>query len=1497
MDSAVGTGGETSELTVDEDFDEWTGDWKMIAEYVEEEVDKFMWCEDDEDREYACVSISGGMNGVERRMRITTRVVNDDDLAAMYEATEQSETALLAGTVRKIMDTGCSLTMSDVEGRLEDVHEVSRRISGMSGPSLRVSEEGTNEDGVTELRARGMQPDLVLLSGKQYASMGLLLVNGKRGSLVKMTEDESNQILDWIAEKYPELLKIKVVNGVYEVVEKPASKKKLRWNRNSETLEYEKESPTVRLGVKTTSEVVNHESKKKHNVRTYVAEELEEEEDLVFALTATTFFNAKMRFNNTEEVILAYMMMGFSFKQLKVMVQKRTVTSLDKRLTVEALREFEELHGTSPDVFQRSFKKVLGNVKSDEGERLEPKEVGDYVQIDTMYYDFNRKTEGKTDKMPTLGGATGAKLTVDAFSGFFMGDLVRKGTKSEDILTKLFDRFRVKNHSVKIIGGDAAEVSQSELRLFTTEDLKLIANRGACFLPAESHNHSNGGQYVENGNKLVKQKMRLFYQFAFGNPNIEQLGWTVLLLSKLWGEAFFSALYSLNLTECPHVPGKSRYEVFMRAKPDLQQIRMLPIFSVVMAWNYEGDKDHLSSQPHWVHGLYCGPHGDLPLILTPSGVIRVAVKTEKGIRVVATSKYQGVTVGGNLVVSAVVDNGVRRILEAVSDQGVTLSESTAAPRVNAVVSSSGESESRAIADTVRETETGTTSATSVPSPTVVIDTREVEETLEDESETNIPATEVTEDPRQKLKNRSVKSRNEVKAGIDAETKVVRERLRVARVKVLLRQTGKPESKRQIKRASERLKRVEEFAETRPYKTGAQDRDRRRRLSALKAELIRVERMNDGSELPQYGLSAEEWRTPTEDGDLNWYDLDSGDMYYSLRDGCLYTFEEEEGVDLTKCFAAFVDSCMEEEGFAAVTKDIPKNFAEALVSPIWGDAARKEIGLLKDKVIVKVTRTEAEMMMRDGCDIVRLFPVYEEKVRDGEFVRKVRMVADGRTHKPEGATYAATPSREEFLIYLHLIASLDMEWCHVDESRAFTGATHTDGKKVLIKIAGDPDFWKVINALYGLRTAPLDYQKKAAERLRQLGFQRKSMSTNVFLKDIVRSDGTRVTVWVYCYVDDYFFACEDRAVCEAEVNAFREIITATGTGSTEPLWNPPAGLGMEFERDRESRVILIRMKKKITEVVERFIVGPVVMRKRRVPISSPDYIVRDTVFEELEPEVKERAEFLDAKGINEYLGIVGCLLWILGVRGDIAFGVLYLTWFTHLPRQHHMYVARRLVMYLHQTIEEPLVLGGRGELEIVTQTDAALGTGPKCRSVIAEFTVLGEGAGAIHVKATATQSIPLSSFEAELCGTEQALEANVEVSEELANWDLEGVTTSFKTSARVGNTLSEFGVGDRVRRVIWGDNEKAIQFVKGEVEAKNLRHANLRLWYMRKELATAQIEYKWISGKKLDVNGITKAVGIDEVCRMRWCILGHRLLGRPEPTIRSTRTVGPLPDDE
>jgi len=122
-----------------------------------------------------------------------------------------------------------------------------------------------------------------------------------------------------------------------------------------------------------------------------------------------------------------------------------------------------------------------------------------------------------------------------------------------------------------------------------------------------------------------------------------------------------------------------------------------------------------------------------------------------------------------------------------------------------------------------------------------------------------------------------------------------------------------------------------------------------------------------------------------------------------------------------------------DAFSVVTKNIPKSFQDALADSKWGDAARAELQIQADtKCIVAMNQEAAAKAIKEGAKIVILFPIYEEKIKNGILVYKVRLVGNGSHHKINKAdTFAPTPSREEMLLLFHLIAHNDWDGDLID----------------------------------------------------------------------------------------------------------------------------------------------------------------------------------------------------------------------------------------------------------------------------------------------------------------------------------------------------------------------------------------------------------------------------------------------------------------------------------
>jgi hypothetical protein len=148
-------------------------------------------------------------------------------------------------------------------------------------------------------------------------------------------------------------------------------------------------------------------------------------------------------------------------------------------------------------------------------------------------------------------------------------------------------------------------------------------------------------------------------------------------------------------------------------------------------------------------------------------------------------------------------------------------------------------------------------------------------------------------------------------------------------------------------------------------------------------------------------------------------LKHSNMWYDYRNRKFYEISDESG-DPEKSEAVMQERIeCETFGFKAVTG--PRSFEKALKDPKWGEPSRIERETLRDGPIVQVDESVAREAIAKGADLVKLFPGYEEKIKDGKTVYKVRLVGDGRTHYNAGNTYAETPSRDEFKALMHIVA--------------------------------------------------------------------------------------------------------------------------------------------------------------------------------------------------------------------------------------------------------------------------------------------------------------------------------------------------------------------------------------------------------------------------------------------------------------------------------------------
>jgi hypothetical protein len=138
--------------------------------------------------------------------------------------------------------------------------------------------------------------------------------------------------------------------------------------------------------------------------------------------------------------------------------------------------------------------------------------------------------------------------------------------------------------------------------------------------------------------------------YILNNPNFKLIGFTQHEIFQLWGESFNWAIIMWNLKTCPSNSTVTKWEIYHGFKPDLRTIRLLPIFSVLYVLRSSKTNNPVpTNKRYWKRGLYVGPS-----IIVP-GSIRVAIKTNKRIKIVTTSNFKGVSDGGALQIYNQID--------------------------------------------------------------------------------------------------------------------------------------------------------------------------------------------------------------------------------------------------------------------------------------------------------------------------------------------------------------------------------------------------------------------------------------------------------------------------------------------------------------------------------------------------------------------------------------------------------------------------------------------------------------------------------------------------------------------------------------------------------------------------------------------------------------------------------------------------------------------------
>ena len=492
---------------------------------------------------------------------------------------------------------------------------------------------------------------------------------------------------------------------------------------------------------------------------------------------------------------------------------------------------------------------------------------------------------------------------------------------------------------------------------------------------------------------------------------------------------------------------------------------------------------------------------------------------------------------------------------------------------------------------------------------------------------------------------------------------------------------------------------------------------------------------------------------------------------------------------------------------------PRNWKEAMASPFkpqWLNAAHAEwTNLIQQRVMEEVSRLEAK------SPPIPLGWVFTYKFdEDGYLVRfKARLVVRGNQQPYTGKdTYASTLAARTLRVLLALMAKFGLEAMQFDVITAFINALNDE--EVWVEY---PDGYRIRNsclrllkALYGLRRAPLLWQRLLTEFLKEIGLEPVSEDSCVYLNN---------KIILFYFVDDLIvlYRPEDRA----EAESFKQKLMARF--EVRLLGKPRWFLGIRIVQDNTLGTLSICQDTYIDKLVHQFH-----LEGRTTPLTPAP-------LDELLP--------YDGKASPEailfYQTIVGSLIYLAVItRVDIAFTVSKLAQFMTNPSPIHHAVAEHCLLYAWGTKHLGIQFrrDAEGPEAFLCASDASFADNTLDRKSSQGYVMKLFG-GPVAWKANKQDTVTTSSTEAELL--------------------------ALTSTARELYSMKRLFDGLRLQLgsdpSIYCDNVQTLGIITKEAQQvkTKLKHVDVHQHWLRQEYQQGRVQVQWVESAKMPADGLTK----------------------------------------
>ena len=445
--------------------------------------------------------------------------------------------------------------------------------------------------------------------------------------------------------------------------------------------------------------------------------------------------------------------------------------------------------------------------------------------------------------------------------------------------------------------------------------------------------------------------------------------------------------------------------------------------------------------------------------------------------------------------------------------------------------------------------------------------------------------------------------------------------------------------------------------------------------------------------------------------------------------------------------------------------------------------------------------------------------------------KARLVVRGDLQKnginfDQDDIFAPVARAKSIKILLSYVVQNDYELKQMDYKCAFLNA-ELNGEEIYVTQPpgyekGEKEVvWKLLKALYGLRQAPVRWNRTIDGKLRSLGYLPTSGDPCIYIKRT-----TNGIIILFLYVDDTVsgYSKLDESIWLHDKAKLEEIFKIEDLGNCDYILN------MVVSRNRQAGTIVLTQQPYIERLVKTYGL------ENAKPAPNP--VINDTIqFPILEPDEKSGA-LLTTDGQVKYQSIIGALLYASNMsRIDITYVVNILARYTHAPYEAHLQAAMHVLRYLKGTASLGLMFrrlkDPTDDKVITAYADASYANDTTRKSISGIIVKLYGNVVVWYSKRQSTTA--LSTTEAEYMSISSALQEVL--------WMKQIILEMLNLSTTVPLLLS--------------DNTSAINIAKSDGEHQRTKHIDVRHHFIKDCLKKQDVSLVYVPTALQDADILTK----------------------------------------